>query len=215
MVPDLFKYIFDESIKDGCKGIISVIIKITAFFICLSPVFIYFLLYQPSVVKDYNIFISSTLILGCGCLLFFLIFLSSKVYSSMLLTEKIKANNKLTIEEKEHYYFEKSFVITTIFQGILSILLIISFYYNNPSKFNTNQINDFIIVLIVIIVFITISFGFWINSLLKYIDNLEKENEYLTSYKIKHNTEINTKENEKIINDILTLLEDYKHDASV
>lgn len=214
MGTDLFKYIFDESKKDGCKGVILVIIKIAAFFICLSPVFIYFLLYQPTVVKDFNIFISSTLILGCGCLLFFIIFLSSKVFSSMLLTKKIKTNSNLTIEEKEYYYFKKSFVITTIFQGILSILLMISYYYNNPSNLNTKQFNELFVVIIVIIAFIAISFGFWINSLLRYIESLEKEKEYLVLNKIKLKTEVDIKGNEKIINDILILLENYKYDIN-
>ncbi|MBU5591203.1 hypothetical protein KQI89_05450 [Clostridium sp. MSJ-4] len=179
MGTDLFKYIFDESKKDGCKGVISVIIKIAVFFICLSPVFVYFLLYQTIVVREYNIFISSTLILGCGSLLFFLIFSSAKTFSFILLLKKIKSKSNLSIEEKEHYYFKKSFIITTIFQGILSLLIIISYYYNNPSNLVIKQFNELIFVIIAIITFIIVSFILWIIFLLKYIKSLEKENDML------------------------------------
>ncbi|WP_032122115.1 hypothetical protein [Clostridium amazonitimonense] len=177
MGTDLFKYIFDESKKDGCKGVISVIIKIAVFFICLSPVFVYFLLYQTIVVREYNIFISSTLILGCGGLLFFLIFSSAKTFSFILLLKKIKSN--LSMEEKEHYYFKKSLIITTIFQGILSLLIIISYYYNNPSDLIVKQFNELIFAIIAIIIFVIVSFILWIIFLLKYIKSLEKENDML------------------------------------
>lgn len=207
MGTDLFKYIFDESKKDGLKGVISVIIKIAAFFICLSPVFVYFLIYQPIVAREYNVFVSSTLIIGCSCILFFIIFCCSKIFASMLLSKKYKLNKKLSYEEAIHYYFQKSLVITTIFQGILTMFIVGNYCYKNSSNINIKQLNELFIIIVIIIAYILLCISLWIYSLLKHIEVLENEkNSYI------HNGAILEKGDdfevkEKVINDALILLE--------
>ena len=132
---DLFKYIFNESKHNGFKGIISVIIKISAFSICISPVFIYFLLYQPTLFDTkFNDIISYALILGCSCILFLIIFACSTVYANVLLINKGK---DLTGDDKKiEYYFKNSCIITIIAQLIISIFLVVIKFSNNlPDEF--------------------------------------------------------------------------------
>lgn len=187
---DLLKYIFEEFRINGLKGIASMVVKIAAFFICLSPVFIYFLLYQPTTVESHNIFVSSTIIIGCEFILFLIVFSSSKVFSSILLLKKYNTKSKLDIEAVEHYYYEKSFVITTIFQGVLSLILIVSYYYNNPSELFAKQLSELIFVIIMVIAFTTVAFILRIFTLIKYNRIIERENDRLKA-------ECIIKENEK------------------
>ena len=179
MSQEVLKIFFEEFKINGLKGIASVIVKITAFFICLSPAFIYFLLYQPAIVTSNNIFVSSTLIIGCGCLLFFLIFSSSKVFSSMILLKKYNISSILDKKAMEHYYYEKSFVIATIFQGILSLFLIASYHYYNPCRLFAKQLDELTFVIIGIFLFSTIAIVLRIITLFKYIRILEEENDRL------------------------------------
>lgn len=173
MAIDFFRIILDESKKLGLKGIISVIVKIAVYSICLSPVFLYFLLYQKPIIKTYNMFIFSTLVLGFGCLLFLIVFISSKIYASRLLARELKANPNLTQKEKEDYYLRKSFIITTVFQGLLSILILVSYFSKNSSEIIIIQFNELFIVFITIIIYICVSNGLWIYHLIKFkvLDN--------------------------------------------
>ena len=133
---------------------------------------IYFLLYQTNLFANFDIIISYALILGCSCILFLIIFSCSKAYASILLNKKLKYVN-LTIEEQVEYYFEKSFIITTIFQMILSIFLLVTYYYNNPSNIVIKQLKELSILIIIIIIFILLSIIIWFILLKQYIEKLE------------------------------------------
>lgn len=221
MIVDLFKYIFDQSQKDGCKGVISVIFKVAAFFICLSPVFIFFLIYQYDMLIHMNIFISSTLIFGISSILFFIIFSSSKAFATLLLEKEIlrkKENNnyEMSYSEKEHYYFYMSFLISSIFQLILSILIAGS-HYITDNDINVSMVRELYVPIVILISFIVISLFVWINSLLGYIKGLENSQ---VDYDKIENTNIEYKDidmlidelklNEKHIEELITVLEKYK-----
>lgn len=211
MGTDLFKYIFDESKQGGCKSVIAVIIKVAAFFIGLSPVLIYVLIYQLD--KINNIFISSTLILGCSSLLFFIVFMASKVFSSILLEREIKTNTKMKEEEIEAYYFKKTFLIATIFQGILSII-ILSNHYTINKNIDINQFKELFVAIVVLATFLIVSFIVWIISLLRYIKALELklENESLN---VNDKSLIDLlKDNEELSKKVIRLLEEYKKEMN-
>lgn len=97
-----------------------------------------------------------------------------------------------------------------MFQGILSILLIISYYYNTPWNSGNKQLKELWFVIGVLILYIVISLSVWIKSLLKYIKFLEDKNEKLMLIKTEFKSEIDIKGTEKIINSIIKGLEDYK-----
>ena len=177
---ELFKYIFDESKKDDCKGVVSIVIKFAAFFICLSPVMLYFVLYQREFIEKLNIILSSTLIVGISCIYFFIIFALSQAYSTILLKRKLVRNRKntnnqvLTEEYKQHYYYSNSFKITTFFQSIVLIVLICSYMFNNYSNSIYKQFMELKYVVITIILYIVLSVTLWIRNLYKYIQLLKQ-----------------------------------------
>lgn len=172
---------------------------------------IYVLIYQLD--KINNIFISSTLILGCSSLLFFIVFMASKVFSSILLEREIKTNTKMKEEEIEAYYFKKTFLIATIFQGILSII-ILSNHYTINKNIDINQFKELFVAIVVLATFLIVSFIVWIISLLRYIKALELklENESLN---VNDKSLIDLlKDNEELSKKVIRLLEEYKKEMN-
>lgn len=183
---DFFKYIlFDESKNNGFKGMVVAIIKLFILLICMSPVFIYFYLYQPNLLDDFSF--TYIVIFSLSCIWFFVVFLCSKPYATILLfifiapkliKKDIKANEekqeKEANEEKKEkedkqkeneFYFNASLAITSIFQFILSIVLLITYDHNN--LFNTIIEELLYIASIeplygIIKIFIVFSFIIWI-----------------------------------------------------
>ena len=193
----LFKYIFQEEKDNGFKSMIAVIIRLAAFTMSLSPVFIYFLLYQYDLFKKFNITISCILIFGCSCIWFSVFFSFSQAYASCLLTKKLISNPNMSMREKEDYYFEKSFKVNTLFQMLLTILLILTYSYYHSEYVPIKAIKELKLVIIVISVFVILSLIIWsilliLKILSKSSNNSSKDNNYLDVNKNKINININT-----------------------
>ena len=172
MLGELLKYVFDESKKGGLKNVISAIIKIAASFICLGPIMIYVSLYNPAIINNMNL-ITTVIILGCSCILFFIVFICSEIFATILLTKKLKTPNTMNDEKIEKYYFSKSLFITTIFQGILSLTIVINYLYKHPSFVYAQHLEDLSLIILIVIGYIAISVGLWILYLLKYVKRLK------------------------------------------
>lgn len=173
MVTELLKYVFDESKKGGLKNVISAIIKIAASFLCLSPILVYLSLYYPVIINNINLF-TTIIILGCCCLLFFIVFICSEIFAAMFLIKKMKVSNIMKDEEIAKYYYDKSFLITAIFQGILTLIIVINYLYRNSSILYSQNLNDLSKACFTLIGYMSICVGLWIFYLVKYARKVKK-----------------------------------------
>ena len=221
MSVDLIKYIFEESKKNGLPGVISLIVKLASFCICLSPVITYFWIYKLEMINMANIFFAYSLIIGLGCVLFFLVFISSKVFSSILLEKKLiksnEINSKMNYEEMRYYYFKCSFIITTVFHATLTVVILASHYTIN--EINIQHLKDLKYVIILVVGFFIVSFVTWFFSLIRHIKALDtilqdKKMKQIQSSTINNLESVIKKleDNENLIHNIKILLEKYDED---
>ena len=103
---ELFSYIFNETKEGNFRKLSLAMIKVACFFICLSPVCIYLILYQIDLFSGKSSLLLYILILGGGFILFFIIFMCSKIIAIISLIIKYKITNKSKRNEMKKYYKE-------------------------------------------------------------------------------------------------------------
>lgn len=154
---NLFKYIFENSKKDGFKGIVSAIYKISAFFISISPIPLYSFLFQKEFIKElnkeYSLAIVTTIMIGVSCICFTFVFLCSKVFGEYITVSKLKKKTDMQDNELLSYYLKKSLIITVIFQGVIDLLLLIIYFDNNKSELSKFKIEDLFWVILLIAIY--------------------------------------------------------------
>lgn len=161
---DAFKILLDQLTKFGIKGMVNIIKAIATLFICLSPVFIYIILNHSTIIINFDIIICS-LIIGCSFLLYFIVFFASEIFAALLLSRKIQRNHESF--DKEQYFYNISSNITTIFLGVLSIIIIIIYFCEHPSIIIKMHFGD-LILLLYVLTYLIVCLVFWLYLYLKY-----------------------------------------------